>query len=350
MRILITGGAGFIGSHLAETCLGDGNEVTVLDNLSTGRKKNLAAIWANPRFHFVEGNVLDSVLVESLIENSDLVYHLAAAVGVRTAIQAPLHTLTLNFQGTQTILQSCSRHQKKVLLASSSEVYGKNPKSTFSESDPLFLGPPSIGRWSYACAKVLDEFLAFAHAKEHGLRFVILRYFNIIGSRQLPHHGMVVPRFITQALQNKPLTLFGDGHQSRCFLHVADAVEVTHQLAGLSSAEQQMINIGNTQPITILELARSVIRITGSHSGIQSINPQEIYGQDFEDTAMRVPNITQLKQLTGFSPKHTLKQAIQDAIKELSLSGTSGNSDGLRENAIGWMARSEGGESPKVGL
>lgn len=314
-RTLITGGAGFIGSHLVEACLQAGEEVTALDNLSAGRKANLRAVTADKRFHFVEGDVLDAALVDRLTREADLVYHLAGAVGVRLVIESPLQTLTTNFLGTKNVFDACARHGRKVLFASTSEVYGKNPNPVFRESDDLLLGNIAVGRWGYACAKALDEFTAFAMAKEAGLRFVILRYFNTIGPRQLPDHGMVVPRLLAQALKNEPLTVFGDGSASRCFLHVADAVEATRLLAGTAAAEQQIVNVGHPEPIRILELARRVIAITGSRSIIQHLDPRQFYDADFEDLAARAPDIARLKELTGFFPKHNLDQTIRDCLR-----------------------------------
>ncbi|MBI4027804.1 MAG: GDP-mannose 4,6-dehydratase [Verrucomicrobia bacterium] len=317
MRILITGGAGFIGSHLAEACLRDGDEVTVLDDLSTGRMENLAAVRGHARFHFAQGSILDATVVERLVGGADLVYHLAAAVGVRLVVRTPLQTIITNVEGTQVVLENCAQHGRKVFLASTSEVYGKSRKAAFAESDELILGPTSVGRWAYACAKALDEFLAFGHAKERGLRFVAVRYFNTVGPRQVPEHGMVVPRFISQALKNEPVTVFGDGTQSRCFIHVHDAVTATRLLANNPDAEGEVVNVGDPRPVAILELARKVLRLTGSSSVVQHVDPKRVYDTDFEDMENRVPDIAKLKRLTGFSPEHSLDQAIQDAIAVL---------------------------------
>ena len=316
-HILITGGAGFIGSHLTEACLLDGDDVTVLDNLSTGRMENLQTVSTNRRFHFVEGDIQDAALLDRLICKCDLVYHLAGAVGVRKVIASPLQTLATNFLGTKNVFDACAQHGRKVVFASTSEVYGKSVKPTFLESDDLLLGNTSVGRWGYACAKALDEFLAFAEAKERALRFVILRYFNTIGPRQLPDHGMVVPRLLGQAAGNEPLTVFGDGSASRCFMHVADAVEATRLLAACPGAEQQVVNVGNPEPITILELARRIISLTGSRSTIQHVDPRKIYDADFEDMATRVPDITRLQKLTRFSPRRNLENAIRDCFQHL---------------------------------
>ena len=218
----------------------------------------------------------------------------------------------MNFEGTKNVFEACSIHQQKVVLASTSEVYGKNPKPHFSESDELILGPTSTGRWSYACAKALNEFLAFAYAKEHGLRFVILRYFNTIGPRQLPDYGMVVPRFFKQAFINEPLTIFGDGAQTRSFIHVTDTVEATLRLAAENAAENHIVNVGSHQSIAIRDLAQKIIALTGSSSSIKCINPQQLYDSDFEDMNSRIPHLEKLEKLTGFSSCHTLDQALHD--------------------------------------
>lgn len=317
MPILITGGAGFIGSHLTEALLSSGEEVHVLDNLSTGSATNLAACHTHPKFRFIEGTILDLELVDRCVREVETVYHLAAAVGVRLVVEAPLQTIRTNTQGTEHILQACASHRRKVILASTSEVYGRSTKPAFSENDDLILGPTSTGRWAYACTKALDEFMTFAYGKEHNLRFVILRYFNTIGPRQLPHHGMVVPRFMDQALKNEPITVFGDGQQSRCFIHVADAVEATLRAANTALAEGQVINIGNPQPIRILDLAQMVVRLTGSSSTIEQINPRELYDNDFEDMATRIPNISALQKITAFTPTRSLEQTLLDCLGAL---------------------------------
>ncbi len=316
MKVLITGGAGFLGSHLAEAFLRAGHEVTVLDNLSTGCRANLAECLAQPGFRFVEGSVLDAERVGSLVADADQVVHLAAAVGVRLVIERPLETISTNVLGAQNVLQACARHQKKILLASTSEVYGRNPKSTFAEEDDLVLGPTSTGRWAYAATKALDEFLAFAFAKEQGLRFVVARYFNTIGPRQLPDHGMVVPRLLRQALEGQPLSVYGDGSQSRCFLHVADAVEATLLLAQCPDAEGQVVNVGNPRATTILELAQLILRMTGSASPIHHVDPHSIYDRDFDDMTARVPDISRLRALTGFLPPRTIGDALRDMLAE----------------------------------
>jgi len=313
MHIFITGGAGFFGSHLTEACLKE-HEVTVLDNFSTGRKSNLDPLLKNPRLHLIEGDILDSTLVAKLVAQADLVYHLAAAVGVKTVIQNPVETLTTNIDGTREVFTACAKHRKKVIFASTSEVYGKSSKSSLSETDDVILGPTFVGRWSYACSKALDEFMAYAFAKELGLKFVIVRYFNIVGPRQSAEYGMVLPRLVQQALRKEPLTIFGSGKQSRCFMHVADAVKATIPLASTSTAENEIVNVGNPQPITILELANRVLKITDSPSPIQYLDPQSLYDKDFEDMEARTPDISKLKKIIGFAPQKSLDDAIRDVV------------------------------------
>ncbi len=320
MRILITGGAGFMGSHLAEACLRQGHEVRALDDLSTGREENLAACLGNSRFQFIRGSILDADLVDRCVKEADFVYHLAAAVGVRLVVEKPIATIATNVLGARNAFEACARHRRKVVLASTSEVYGRNPKAAFSESDDLVLGATSTGRWAYACTKALDEFLAFAHGKEQGLRFVVARYFNTIGPRQLQDYGMVVPRFIAQARRNQPLTVFGDGSQSRCFLHVADAVAATLRLAETAAAEGRIVNVGNPRPVSILDLARLVMRLSGSSSPIRHVDPHNVYDRDFEDMAARAPDITLLKTLTGFTPQRTLEDALRDILDSRDVS------------------------------
>jgi UDP-glucose 4-epimerase len=318
MHILITGGAGFFGSHLVDACLRE-HEVTVLDNFSTGRRSNLNSALKNPRFHLVEGDIRDSSLIRGLIQKVDLVYHYAAAVGVRNVIQNPIETLTTNTEGTREIFSACAQHHKKVIFASTSEVYGKSLRPTLSESDDVILGQTSIGRWGYACSKVLDEFLAYAYGKEHGLKFVIVRYFNVVGPRQSAEFGMVLPRLVKQAVQNEPLTIFGSGKQSRCFMHVTDAVNATIQLSPISTAEQEVVNVGNPQPITILELANRVLQMTKSKAQIQHLDPQGIYDRDFADMEARTPDISKLKKLVGFSHQYSLDDAIRNVANEFQI-------------------------------
>ncbi|MFZ4694301.1 MAG: NAD-dependent epimerase/dehydratase family protein [Verrucomicrobiia bacterium] len=316
MNVLVTGGAGFLGSHLVEACLHAGRRVVVLDDGSTGREANLAACQNNPNLEMVRGSVLDAPLVDRLIGKADVIFHLAAAVGVRLVIREPIRTIEANFLGSRNVLEACARHEKKVLLASTSEVYGKGVGTAFSEGSDLTLGAPTTGRWAYACSKAMAEFFAFAQRKEHGLRFVALRYFNAVGPRQLPDHGMVLPRFIRQALDGEPLTVFGDGSQSRCFMHVEDAVEATLRLAEVAGAEGQIVNVGNPMPVTMLDLARRVIRLAGSRSTIAHVDPREVYDADFADMPSRVPDISRLAKLTGFRPQRGVEEAACEMIAE----------------------------------
>lgn len=316
MKALITGGAGFLGSHLAEAWLARGGSAAVLDDFSTGREANLAVCRGNPRFELVRGSVLDEALVHRLVGGADLVFHLAAAVGVRLVIQQPLRTIEANVVGTRNVLGACARLGRKVLLASTSEVYGKGVGSAFAEESDLTLGAPTTGRWAYACTKALGEFLAFAHRKEKGLRFVAVRYFNAVGPRQVADHGMVVPRFVRQALRGEALTVFGDGSQSRCFMHAADAVEATLRLADAPAAEGRIVNVGNPTPVTMLDLAKMVIRLSGSSSPILPVDPREVYDTDFADMPSRVPDISRLAKLTGFRPQRGVEEAAREMIAE----------------------------------
>jgi UDP-glucose 4-epimerase len=311
MRILITGGAGFLGSHLVDACLKD-HDVTVVDNFSTGRRENLSQASTRKNLTLVEGDVCDSKLMEQLIKNADLVYHFAAAVGVKNVIENPVEALTINSEGTRIIFTACAHHQKRVIFSSTSEVYGKTSKASLSESDDIILGPSNIGRWGYACSKAFDEFLAYAFGKEKGLKFVILRFFNVVGPRQSPHYGMVLPRLVRQAVQNEPLTIFGSGKQSRCFMHVADAVDAILQLSKLPQVANETINVGNPKSTSISELADYILKITNSASKIQLTDPLTVYDRVFADMEERTPDITKLKKLLNFEFKFTLEDAIRD--------------------------------------
>ncbi len=316
MKALITGGAGFLGSHLAQAWLARDGEVVVLDDFSTGREVNLTAGRGTARLEIMRGSVLDAPLVDRLVGGVDVVFHLAAAVGVRLVIREPIRTIATNFSGSRNVLEACARHGRKVLLASTSEVYGKAMGEAFNEDSDLMLGAPTTGRWAYACSKALAEFFAFAQKKERGLRFVVVRYFNVVGPRQLPDHGMVLPRFIRQALDGAPLTVFGDGLQSRCFMHAADAVEATLRLAEATGAEGQIVNVGNPEPVTMLDLAKRVIRLVGSRSTIAHVDPREVYDADFADMPSRVPDVSRLEKLTGFRPRRTVEEAAIEMIAE----------------------------------
>jgi UDP-glucose 4-epimerase len=314
MKALITGGAGFIGSHLSEYLLSTGDLVIVLDNLSTGRLENIAHLQDNPDFSFVEGTITDQELMDKLIGQSDIVFHLAAAVGVQLIIQSPVNTIETNVFGTEVILRAAQRHQTKVVLASTSEVYGKRTKTPFSEDDDRLLGPTTKSRWSYAASKALDEYLALAYYHERNLPVVICRLFNTVGARQTGRYGMVIPRFVKQALTNQPLTVYGDGTQTRCFCDVADVVRAMATLAETSQAEGDVFNIGNTEEVTITELAQRIILHTKSRSPIQYISYEEAYEPGFEDMQRRVPDINKITRLINWRPTYSLDQLLKRLI------------------------------------
>ena len=318
-RVLITGGAGFIGSHLTESLLARGDAVTVIDDESTGRAENLAAVRSHERLTFRRGSVADSELVRQSLEQIDEVYHLAAAVGVALIARQPLQTIERNIYPTQLLLDElCRRHaagQKvRFFLASTSEVYGKNPKAAWTEEDDLVFGPTTRPRWSYGVSKAVDEFLALACARQFGLPVVIGRFFNVVGPRQTGAFGMVLPRFIEAALKNEPLVVHDDGSQVRCFAHVKDVVTAVVKLVETPGAEGNVFNIGSDQPVSILELAQRVVALSGSQSRIEYQSYAQAYDQDFEDIRHRVPDLTRLKQTIGFAPRNDLDAIIRDVI------------------------------------
>ncbi|NOD86270.1 MULTISPECIES: NAD(P)-dependent oxidoreductase [unclassified Ruegeria] len=316
MQILITGGAGFIGSHLAERLIGNGHEVTVLDDLSTGSLQNLSSVQDHSAFRFVEGSVLDATLVEELVGAADAVFHMAAAVGVKLIMDQPSQSIATNVDGTQNVLRAALRHKPLVFIASSSEVYGKASKFPFNEDDDLTIGATSILRWSYACAKTLDEFMALAYAREVDLPVIVLRFFNTTGPRQTGRYGMVVPNFIEAALAGQPIQVHGTGEQSRCFSHVADVIEALVRLLDVPEARGQVFNIGGEQEVTIRGLAEKVIAMTGSTSEIRLVPYEEVYPEGFEDMARRLPDVSKLRRFTGFSPARTLDDIIADIMAE----------------------------------
>jgi UDP-glucose 4-epimerase len=317
MRVLITGGAGFIGSHLADRLMKDGHRVTVLDNLSTGRCENIASHIASNEFSFVEGSVLDQRLVESLVEEAEYVFHLAAAVGVFNIVKNPLASLLTNIRGTENILESAFKFNTPVLITSSSEVYGKNISDSLSEEDDRILGSPTTLRWSYSEAKAIDESLAFAYYFERSLETRIVRFFNTVGPRQLGAYGMVVPRFIQAAINDEVLSIFGDGKQTRCFAHVLDVIDALIMVAFDSKTIGRVVNIGNNSEIAIAELARQVIEATNSKSSIEFKSYEEAYGAGFEDMERRVPNITLINELVGWKPTRNLSDIIKDIAIEM---------------------------------
>jgi UDP-glucose 4-epimerase len=312
MRILITGGAGFIGSHLTDRLVADGHKITILDNLATGRKENLSAHLGEESVNFVEGSILDLPLLDGLIKETDYVFHLAAAVGVFNIVNHPLDSLMTNIRGTENVLESAHKYSKPVFVTSSSEVYGKNISDSLKESDDRILGAPVTLRWSYSEAKAIDESLAYAYWVEKKLETRIVRFFNTVGPRQLGAYGMVVPRFVQFALKNEPITIYGNGQQTRCFGHVLDAVDAVVRIAFAENTIGKVINIGNDFEISINDLAKKVIADTNSKSEIIYVPYEEAYGDGFEDMERRVPNIELIKSLVGWEPKRDLSSMISD--------------------------------------
>lgn len=317
MKILITGGAGFIGSHLSDKLLAEGHEVTVIDDLSTGRYANIAHLEGDPKFRLIIETVLNAPLMERLIRETDRVYHMASAVGVRLIMEQPVKTIETIFHGTDVILKFCSRYRKRVLIPSTSEVYGKGIKVPFSEDDDLLTGGTDKHRWAYACAKTLDEFLALAHWKETQLPVVVCRLFNTVGPRQTGQYGMVVPRFIEAALKNETIEIHGDGTQSRCFGHVADVVEGLTKLIETPECFGTVVNLGNSEECSINDLAKKAIAYAGSTSDIKYIPYDQVYGEGFEDMARRVPSLEKAKRLIGYQPTRSLDDIIKDVAADL---------------------------------
>ncbi|MCZ6677321.1 MAG: GDP-mannose 4,6-dehydratase [Candidatus Poribacteria bacterium] len=314
MNVLITGGAGFIGSHLADKLLEKGHRVCAMDNLSTGNLSNIEPLMDHPRFSFVPGSILDESLMRELIDESDMIYHLAAAVGVKYIMENPLKTIQINVRGTEILLELASVKKQRVLIASTSEVYGKNGAVPYKETSDRLMGATSAYRWSYACTKALDEFLALAYWDEKKLPAVIVRFFNTCGVRQTGRYGMVVPRFVEQALKGEPLIVHGDGTQSRCFTDVSDAVRAVVLLMENSSTPGEVFNIGGIQEIAIRALAERVIQLTGSRSSIQHIPYEEVYGVGFEDMKRRIPDITKIKQYVGWEPQVSVDELLLKVI------------------------------------
>jgi UDP-glucose 4-epimerase len=310
MQILITGGAGFIGSHLTERLLKDGQKVTVVDNLSTGSLENIRSFKGDPRFDFVEADIRNAGLMEPLVEQSEVVYHLAAAVGVELIVERPVHTIETNIGGTETVLDITNKFGKKILIASSSEVYGKNEVVPFREEDDIVLGSTSLSRWSYACSKAIDEFLGFAFYQQYGLGVVIARFFNTIGPRQTGQYGMVVPRFVQKTLKNDPVLIYGTGQQRRCFCYVEDLVDAVIGLMNCENAAGKVYNIGSTEEITIEGLADKIIEMTGSKSKKEFVAYEKAYGRPIEDMMRRVPSIERIKEMTGWEPQTDLAEML----------------------------------------
>ncbi|MEK7725369.1 MAG: GDP-mannose 4,6-dehydratase [Acidobacteriota bacterium] len=316
MKILITGGAGFVGSHLADKLWNQGHDITVIDDLSTGRYANVAHLEGKERFQLIIGTILNEDLMERLIRDTDKVFHMASAVGVKLIMEQPVKTIETIFHGTDVVLKYCSRYRKKVLVPSTSEVYGKSTQVPFNEDNDILKGSTSKHRWAYACAKELDEFLALAHWKETQLPVVVIRLFNTVGPRQTGQYGMVVPNFIKAALQNQPIPIHGDGNQTRCFGHVSDIVEGLVKAIDTTECFGQVMNLGNPEEVSIKELAERIITATGSKSEIQYIPYEVAYGAGFEDMQRRVPDIGKANRLIGFKPTQTLDNIISDVVRE----------------------------------
>jgi UDP-glucose 4-epimerase len=315
VKALITGGAGFIGSHLAERLLDDGDEVTIIDDLSTGSRENFEHLTSHPKFHWVVDTIMNRRVLEELMASCQMVYHLAAAVGVQYVIQNPLKSLQINIEGTNQVLELANIHGCRVLVTSTSETYGKSERIPFREDDDVILGATTVRRWGYAYSKAVDEFLCFAYYREKKLPVVVARLFNITGPRQTGAYGMVVPRFVKQALMEQPITVYGDGKQSRCFTHVSDAVEGIVSLARHPKVAGQVFNVGSNFEISIEDLARRIKELTGSSSKIKYIPYEDAYERGFEDMARRLPDISKIQQLTGYRPKASLEEILKEVIE-----------------------------------
>jgi UDP-glucose 4-epimerase len=314
VRALITGGAGFIGSHLAEALLDAGEQVLILDDLSTGSIDNIAHLKDRAGFKYWIDSVDNEPLLAELIDQSDVVFHLAAAVGVKLIVEQPVHTIETNVHGTEVVLKHANKKKKLVVVASTSEVYGKSNDVPFREDSDLVMGPTPKHRWAYACSKAIDEFLALAYWKERKLPVIIVRFFNTVGPRQTGRYGMVIPNFVRQALAGEPITVFGDGLQSRAFCHVADVVGALLKLVAEPAAVGQVINIGNTQEVTITGLAERVRQLSGSSSAIKYVPYDEAYESGFEDMPRRVPDLTKVHALIGYQPRFTLDDILRQVI------------------------------------
>ena len=335
-RALITGGAGFIGSHLAELLLAEGWEVFALDDLSTGSVRNIAHVQDHPGFHLVVDSVLSPAIVNELVHKCDVVYHLAAAVGVRLIVEQPVQTLVTNVQGTEVVLEHCSRFGKRVLVASSSEVYGDHREERpLPENAQRIYGPTTTRRWAYADSKAMDELLALAHHHERGLDCVIVRLFNTVGPRQSGQYGMVIPRFVDRALAGQPLEIHGDGTQTRCFCHVADAIQALKGLMEQTPAGAEIYNVGSTERIAILELAERVRQATGSSSELVFVPYHEVYGQGIEDMLHRIPSIDKVRAAVGWTPARGLDEILADVIEDVRAGGGSGPLEPLASQPAG---------------
>jgi UDP-glucose 4-epimerase len=310
MRVLVTGGAGFIGSHLADSLIARGDQVVALDNFSTGFTTNIKHITKN--FEIIDGDIRNVDLVNETVKDVDLVFHMAAALGVNTILESPLESISTNIAGSEVVLNAAAIHKKRILIASTSEIYGKNPKQPLNETDDRVVGSPQKIRWSYSDAKAIEEAMAFSLNQEKGLKVTTARLFNTVGPRQSAHYGMVVPRFVRSALKNEPISIYGDGTQSRVFCHVHDAIEALLALVGTDKTVNEVYNVGGTGEITIKELAETVIKETSSQSSIEFIPYEKAYAPGFEDMQRRVPDISKIKQELNWAPKKNLSQIIAD--------------------------------------
>jgi len=316
MKVFITGGAGFIGSHLAERLLAQGHGVIVLDDLSTGRMSNIEPLIGNPSFQYRIGSMTDGPLVAELVDRCDVTVHLAAAVGVRLIVEKPVHTIATNVHGTEVVLDAVAKKQKPVLIASTSEVYGKRTSVPFREDDDLVLGPTTHSRWAYACSKALDEWLALAYARERGQPVIIARFFNTVGPRQTGRYGMVVPTFARQAVRGEPITVHGTGEQYRCFVHVRDVVKAVERLLTTPAAIGQVFNIGSAEEVTINRLAEIMSEAGGRGSPIVHIPYEKAYAQGFEDMMVRMPSVERLERTIGYKPTTPLATIVSEVIEE----------------------------------
>lgn len=315
MRLLITGGAGFIGSHLAEAYLERGDEVSIIDDLSTGTIENIQHLKKHPRFDYTIESVRNYPVLAELVDRADVVIHLAAAVGVQLIVESPVRTIETNVRGTEVVLEIANKKKKTVLIASTSEVYGLSDRVPFREDGNVVLGSTSKGRWSYACSKAIDEFLALAYWREKRLPTIIVRLFNTVGPRQTGQYGMVVPRFVKQAIAGRPLTVFGDGSQTRCFCHVQDVIGALMRLVDTPQSIGEVFNIGSTEEVSILQLAETVKRLASSSSEIVFVPYDEAYEEGFEDMPRRVPDTSKVDALVGFTPTYTLENIIRSVIE-----------------------------------
>ena len=315
MKVLITGGAGFIGSHLCEYLLNQGHQVFIIDDLSTGNIDNILHLKNHRNFHYTIDTVMNVPVTAELVDRSDVIFHLAAAVGVRLIIESPVRTIETNIKGTEIILKLAVKKKKRVIFTSTSEVYGKSKKIPFSEDDDLVLGPTHKGRWSYASSKSIDEFLSLAYWREKQLPVIVTRLFNTVGPRQIGRYGMVLPTFVRQALLDAPITVFGNGNQSRCFTHVSDVVDALYKLSSKQAAYGTVFNIGSDEEISIIDLARKIRDAVGSHSQIDLIPYDEAYEEGFEDMPRRVPDISRIRKMIAYRPRKNLDQIIESVVE-----------------------------------